>query len=83
MARLTHINKRGEASMVDVSAKPIVLREATAVGEIILQPATVRAIRKDQITKGNVLAAARIAGISAAKKTGDLIPLCHPLPLTH
>ncbi len=69
--------------MVDVSAKPIVLREATAVGEIILQPATVRAIRKDQITKGNVLAAARIAGISAAKKTADLIPLCHPLPLTH
>src|SRR3954447_9080959 len=83
MARLTHINSRGEASMVDVSAKPIVLREATASGEIILQPATIRAIQRDQIAKGNVLAVARIAGISAAKKTGELIPLCHPLPLTH
>ena len=51
--------------------------------EIVLQPATIRAIKKDQIAKGNVLAVARIAGISAAKKTGELIPLCHPLPLTH
>jgi cyclic pyranopterin phosphate synthase len=83
MARLTHINSRGEASMVDVSAKPIVLREAIASGEIVLQPATIRAIRKDQIAKGNVLAVARVAGITAAKKTGELIPLCHPLPLTH
>lgn len=83
MARLTHINSKGEASMVDVSAKPIVLREAVAAGEILLQPATIRAIQKDQIAKGNVLAVARIAGISAAKKTGDLIPLCHPLPITH
>jgi cyclic pyranopterin phosphate synthase len=83
MAKLTHINARGEASMVDVSAKPVVLREAVATAEIVLQPATLRAIRKDQIAKGNVLAVARIAGISAAKKTGELIPLCHPLPLTH
>jgi cyclic pyranopterin phosphate synthase len=83
MAKLTHINARGEASMVDVSAKPVVLREAIATGAIVLQPATMRAIQKDQIAKGNVLAAARIAGISAAKKTGELIPLCHPLPLTH
>jgi cyclic pyranopterin phosphate synthase len=83
MAKLTHINSRGEASMVDVSAKPVVLREALATGEIVLQAATVRAIQKDKIAKGNVLAVARIAGISAAKKTGELIPLCHPLPLTH
>jgi cyclic pyranopterin phosphate synthase len=83
MAKLTHINSKGEASMVDVSAKPVVLREAVASGEIVLQAATIRAIQKDKIAKGNVLAAARIAGISAAKKTGELIPLCHPLPLTH
>ena len=83
MAKLTHINAKGEASMVDVSEKPIVLREALATGEILVQAATIRAIQKNQIAKGNVLAAARIAGISAAKKTGELIPLCHPLPLTH
>jgi cyclic pyranopterin phosphate synthase len=83
MAKLTHINAKGEASMVDVSAKPVVLREALASGEIVLQPATIRAIQKDKIAKGNVLAVARIAGITAAKKTGELIPLCHPLPLTH
>jgi cyclic pyranopterin phosphate synthase len=83
MAKLTHINSHGEASMVDVSSKPIILREAIARGEIALQPATVRAIQRDQIAKGNVLGVARIAGISAAKKTGELIPLCHPLPLTH
>jgi cyclic pyranopterin monophosphate synthase len=83
MAKLTHINSSGEASMVDVSAKPIVLREAVACGQIILQRGTLRAIQKDKIAKGNVLATARIAGISAAKKTGELIPLCHPLPLTH
>jgi cyclic pyranopterin phosphate synthase len=69
--------------MVDVSAKPTVLREAIASGEIVLQPQPIRSIQKDQIAKGNVLAVARIAGISAAKKTGDLIPLCHPLPITH
>lgn len=69
--------------MVDVSAKPVVLREAIASGEIVLQLETIRAIQKDKIAKGNVLAVARIAGITAAKKTGDLIPLCHPLPLTH
>jgi cyclic pyranopterin phosphate synthase len=83
MPKLTHINAKGEASMVDVSAKPVVLREAVASGEIVLQATTIRAIRKDQVAKGNVLAAARIAGISAAKKTGELIPLCHPLPITH
>ncbi|MGB0579421.1 MAG: cyclic pyranopterin monophosphate synthase MoaC, partial [Limisphaerales bacterium] len=69
--------------MVDVSAKPVVLREAVAVGEIRLQPATLDLIEGNSIVKGNVLATARIAGVMAAKKTGDLIPLCHPLPIEH
>ncbi|HLH54176.1 MAG TPA: cyclic pyranopterin monophosphate synthase MoaC [Verrucomicrobiae bacterium] len=83
MKRLTHINSRGEANMVDVSAKPVLIREAVARGEIRLQKATVKLIRSQRIAKGNVLGAARLAGILAAKKTGELIPLCHPLPLTH
>jgi cyclic pyranopterin monophosphate synthase len=83
MSKLSHVNARGEASMVDVSAKPITLREAVARGEVRLQKATLRLIEANQIAKGNVLATARLAGILAAKKTGDLIPLCHPLPLTH
>ena len=69
--------------MVDVSHKPVLLREAVARGEIRLQKATVRLIKSQKIAKGNVLGAARLAGILAAKKTGELIPLCHPLPLTH
>jgi len=69
--------------MVDVSAKPIMLRQAVARGEIRLQRSTVKLIASHKIAKGNVLATARIAGILAAKKTGELIPLCHPLPLTH
>ena len=69
--------------MVDVSAKPVRLREAVARGEIRLQRGTVALIQSQTIAKGNVLAAARLAGILAAKKTGGLIPLCHPLPLTH
>src|SRR3954463_998583 len=83
MRKLSHVNARGEASMVDVSAKPILLREAIARGEIRLQRATLRLIEGNKIAKGNVLATARLAGILAAKKTGELIPLCHPLPLTH
>ena len=69
--------------MVDVSAKPVMQREAVARGEIRLQRATLRLIESNTIAKGNVLATARLAGILAAKKTGDLIPLCHPLPITH
>ncbi len=69
--------------MVDVSHKPAVLREAVAGGEIRLAPETLALIESDQIAKGNVLATARIAGILAAKKAGELIPLCHPLPITH
>ena len=83
MKRLTHVNARGEAHMVDVSQKPILLREAVARGEVRLQRGTVKLIQSQQIAKGNVLGAARLAGILAAKKTGELIPLCHPLPLTH
>jgi cyclic pyranopterin phosphate synthase len=81
--KLTHIDPRGEASMVDVSGKPIMQREAVARGEILLQRSTLRLIQSNTIAKGNVLATARLAGILAAKKTGELIPLCHPLPLSH
>lgn len=83
MKRLSHLTRTGEARMVDVSAKPIVLREAIACGEIRLQPSTLKLIESNAIAKGNVLATARVAGIMAAKKTGELIPLCHPLPITH
>ena len=69
--------------MVDVSRKPVVLREAVASGEIRVQRATLALIASSRIANGNVLAAARLAGIQAAKKTGDLIPLCHPLPISH
>ena len=83
MKKLSHINTRGEAAMVDVSAKPVQRREAIARGEIHLARSTLDLIEKDRIAKGNVLAAARLAGILAAKKTGELIPLCHPLPISH
>jgi len=69
--------------MVDVSPKPVHLREAVARGEIHLNRETLDLIDRNQIAKGNVLATARLAGIMAAKKTGELIPLCHPLPIAH
>ena len=83
MKKLTHIDRRGKARMVDVSSKPVQLREAVARGSIQLQPATIRLIKANAIAKGDVLNTARLAGIQAAKRTGDLIPLCHPLNLTH
>lgn len=83
MKKLTHIDARGAARMVDVSSKPVQHPEAVARGEIRLQKATLALVRSQKVAKGNVLATARLAGILAAKKTGDLIPLCHPLPLTH
>ena len=83
MSKLTHIDARGDARMVDVSGKPVMFREAVARGEVRLQKATLNLISARALAKGNVLAAARLAGILAAKKTGELIPLCHPLPLTH
>lgn len=83
VSKLTHIDARGDARMVDVSGKPVMAREAVARGEVRLQKTTVKLINARALAKGNVLAAARLAGILAAKKTGELIPLCHPLPLTH
>ncbi len=83
MGKLSHIDDSGAAAMVDVSAKPVQMREAVARGEIHLKPETLALIDQNQIAKGNVLATARVAGIMAAKKTGELIPLCHPLAITH
>ena len=83
MKRLTHIDADGQARMVDVSGKAVQLREAVARGEIRLQQRTLKLIESQAIAKGNVLATARVAGIQAAKKCGELIPLCHPLPITH
>ena len=80
---LTHLNAEGEAHMVDVGDKPISRRIAIAGGRIEMQPETLDMITKGQHAKGDVLAAARIAGIMAAKKTAELVPLCHPLTLTH
>lgn len=83
MARLSHVAADGSAQMVDVSAKPVSAREATAAGRIILRRATVELISQNKIAKGNVFATARIAGVQAAKQTSQLIPLCHNLNLTH
>ena len=79
---LTHLDASGAARMVDVSAKPETAREATAKGRVRMQPETIARIRDGDAPKGDVLAAARLAGIFAAKRTADLIPLCHPLPLS-
>jgi cyclic pyranopterin phosphate synthase len=78
---LTHLDERGNARMVDVGGKPVVHREAIAEGRIVLQAATLRAIADGSMPKGDVIATARIAGIMAAKRCGELIPLCHPLGL--
>ena len=82
MAELTHLDKDGRASMVDVGHKDTTTREAVAEGSVYMAPTTLAAIRDGAVPKGDVLASARIAGIMAAKRTPDLIPLCHPLPLT-
>lgn len=79
---LTHLDETGAARMVDVAGKPVTAREAIAAGRIAMSPEAAAAIRAGSAAKGDVLAAARIAGIMAAKKTAELIPLCHPLPLT-
>lgn len=81
MANLTHLNERGEASMVDVSGKATTVREARASARIRMSPESLRSITAGSAPKGDVLAVARVAGIQAAKRTSDLIPLCHPLPL--
>ncbi len=79
---LTHIDQSGNASMVDVSAKPDTERIAVAVGSVAMQPETLRLVADNAFDKGDVLAVARIAGIMGAKQTSSLIPLCHPLPLS-
>ncbi len=82
MTKLTHLDDAGRAAMVDVSAKAATIREAIAEGRIMMSAEALAAIRDGAIKKGDVLATARIAGIMAAKKTSDLIPLCHPLALS-
>ncbi|MEM7693626.1 MAG: cyclic pyranopterin monophosphate synthase MoaC [Pseudomonadota bacterium] len=80
--RLTHIAPDGAARMVDVGAKAVTERVATAAGHVTMAPATLAAIKEGAVKKGDVLSVARIAGIMAAKRTADLVPLCHPLALT-
>ena len=81
-AKLTHLGARGEAHMVDVSAKAATVREARAEGRVLMQASTFDIVRKGDAKKGDVLGTARIAGIMAAKRTHELIPLCHPLAIS-
>ncbi len=81
--KLTHLDETGRARMVDVGGKPDTQRIAVAKGEVVMQPATLRLIREGGIEKGDVLAVAQVAGVLAAKRTHELIPMCHPLLLTH
>jgi cyclic pyranopterin phosphate synthase len=83
MAKLSHYGKKGEVRMVDVSEKAVTTRTAAAQGFVKMKPRVVQAVRRLKNPKGNPLEVARIAGIAAAKKTAEWIPLCHPLPLTH
>jgi len=82
MSRLTHLDDQGNANMVDVSEKQVTFREATAYAEVAMLPETMKLITEGGHKKGDVLAVARIAGIQAAKRTSELIPLCHPLMLS-
>jgi len=79
----SHLDAGGAARMVDVSPKPVQPRRALASGRLVCQPATIRALRNQALPKGDVLAVARVAAIQAVKRTADLIPLCHPLPIDH
>ena len=83
MKELNHFNEAGDAHMVDVGGKQVTLRKAQAQGQIRMQPDTLKRIIDGTHKKGDVLGVARIAGIMAAKKTSDLVPLCHPIALTH
>jgi cyclic pyranopterin monophosphate synthase len=83
MAKLSHYGAKGEVNMVDVSAKAVTVRTATAQGFVKMKPRVVAAVRRLKNPKGDPLEVARIAGIAAAKRTAEWIPLCHPLPLTH
>jgi cyclic pyranopterin monophosphate synthase len=82
MGELTHFDAAGASRMVDTTAKPETERMARASGQVRMQPATLQLIRDRGLSKGDVLEVARLAGIMAAKRTGELIPLCHPLPIT-
>ena len=79
--QLTHLDRAGQARMVDVSGKEVTARSATATGTVLLSPAAVAALREGNVPKGDALAVARIAGIQGAKRTPELIPLCHPIGL--
>jgi cyclic pyranopterin phosphate synthase len=79
--KLSHLDAKGTARMVDVGHKAVVFRSATATGKLLCAPATIRLLKRQALPKGDVLGVARIAGIQAVKRTADLIPLCHPLPL--
>lgn len=81
--KLTHVTSSGDARMVDISGKDVVRREAVAVGKIHLQPSTIELVRRNQIKKGDVLSVARVAAVQGAKRTPELIPLCHSLTLDH
>ncbi len=83
MTKLTHVNSKGEARMVDVSQKGDTEREAVARGRVIMKPTTLEQIKTAGLEKGDVLAVARVAGIMAAKRTPDLIPLCHPILISN
>jgi cyclic pyranopterin phosphate synthase len=83
MIGLTHLGADGQARMVDVGAKEETAREAVATGRVLVRPETLRLLREGNLPKGDVLGTARVAGIMAAKRTAELIPLCHPLSLTH
>ena len=83
MSELSHIDEQGRVAMVDTSAKEATVRRAVASARVLMSPATVEAVRARRTPKGDPLETARVAGIMAAKRTAELIPLCHPLPLTH
>ncbi|HXT64864.1 MAG TPA: cyclic pyranopterin monophosphate synthase MoaC [Pyrinomonadaceae bacterium] len=83
MSKLTHIDEQGRAQMVDTSAKDVTVRRAVASARVLMSAETIAAIRNHTTPKGDPLETARLAGVMAAKRTAELIPLCHPLPLTH
>ena len=83
MKRLAHMDKQGRVKMVDTSAKAVTARRAVASAKVLMSPETLKAVREHRTPKGDPLETARLAGIMAAKRTAELIPLCHPLPLTH
>lgn len=80
--QLTHFNDQNRAKMVDVSDKSVTKREAVAYSKVVMEPETMRRIKEGKVSKGDVLAVAQVAGIMAAKKTAEIIPMCHPIPIT-